>query len=64
MWWYCGPNLGVWMQNILGYGQSDKLQQLLICIVECVHLSICEQYEIYKLCCTFLKTEVPLNIGP
>jgi hypothetical protein len=37
------------MQNILVYGEFNKLQQLLTCIVECVHLSICDQYGIHKL---------------
>jgi len=37
------------MQNILVHGESNKLQQLLTCIVEWVHLSICDQYGIHKL---------------
>jgi hypothetical protein len=37
------------MQNILVYGQSNKFQQLLIFIVEDMHFSICDQYEIHKL---------------
>jgi len=37
------------MQNILAYVQSNKFQQLLICILEWVHFLICDQYEIHKL---------------
>jgi hypothetical protein len=48
------------MQNILINGQFNKFQ-LLTCMVEWVHLSICDQYGIHKLL-YFKKIEVPLNI--
>jgi len=51
------------MQNILVYGQSNKLQQLLTYIVEWVHLPYVINMGSIN-CCNFLKLKFSLNIGP